>query len=1814
MSMPWIGLDGADSGRPVAVALYNYCPQEQQQQHLRLVVGDKLALVSQYTNWYYGHLWSDSSKKGVFPKSHVRLLEAAEPHQRRFQSPAAAGVISEIQRTLPNWLNCISRQFEDLRRPLPDLGQAAELFRELREMAQHLESVRLTAAEATQQAAVATRKLDSGNQAYGFDTVMRNSRFEEVANPFEFSFVGAFKHMDETAKTVMITPAPDARLTVGDLGFQATPVRFESACPETLEITLTLRASYNRTLKPSAWEPVAFVSEAAARSSGCRTSASALFGEVLRLDGSDFVLVAQICRHGKLDPPKITRPLIGGIIGSGRGSGSGHAGGPAGSGLFRRPFAVATFDLSQVPDSTGEPVTLTSNLVPITDTKDERLTLDELTAKRSDERNGCLALRVQRVAFRAATAAAAVSADSADAPPSLVVARRLELGSGPRVAEQRRNLAYLRLATAELERSSNKHSEPNVELAVQVCDKAGKPVSGVLGNHRLSLHGDQRQLRSQQSGDEYRSVIFYHNGHPRWDELIRLHLDSIMDNLASHHVRFEIRHRSSKARGDERPIGYSVLFLHNTFHQEMLNATPCLQKDGEYKLTVFEKAPLMTDRDLTRRYLLSPTPEDPKARRNSLTVSLGQCSTELSTNWRVSSLLHLRLEAVQREHLHFSQDDQRDAAAFFPRLLRCVLGLLPDPRLEASAFGTLLCLLAPYSTAAAGEELEAVLADLKPDDLPPDVHEPVLRHLAEGLKADFKAKESASGGQQQQPGSEDPSHRLYQATRSLLRIAVHSLRLRPERLQQPEYTQRLFEPLFTLLQTHRIQVNDAAQYRLVSSFFDDFLESFLQVLEPLWLGDQLLRLINSVLEREDRLPHSLFKFDRIVAKEAFWNSKLRPQLVDGVVKFVCDFIRTEERKPADSKHRGNLSMYEVVLRPFNELLAILSRLDEASVAREVQLVCCEKRFLRTLVQTCASIAFEMPLMNFQVKANTEPKFIRLFMVSIVSCLELLNRSPDLWQLWIDSAIFAGSHFYLPNDSSPTVNADDLVAKCELADQTNELLQLLTGVFINIEDRWMKWHDLKLLESRIILRSLTVIQEQLLYLFAKPLQLNVVESFLNCVFAFLRQPHLIYETFPTDKKEHHVRLMEGCDPRLAAFELVKRAWSSLAPADQLKLAMPLITLLLQVSLQRQEQLRCECAFMLVELLRCEFSQEKSIFGVSKEITFVMDKLVEEFGSKEYVENFSQYFSDALAKEGKFIQNGFMFQSEMRRQMDLLLEYKTLIADELPENRMFAIYNLYKFYKEINKEEMCNRYLYKLCQLHESAGNWAEAGCVLLLQAKYLEWADSPLSISKGALQKKYQICRSQGELKGTLIWDAIGYFEKGNLFHKAKQQAEVLWHYYKDILVDFAKEREALDRMAALCQSITNVEQVHAFNSYYLVEFKGPDFPNFLRDRKFIYCGIDSKKLADVIETFETLFPYAKIPQNKQDRENYSNLIEISAVTAVPRPPPNVGDTQYDVLQYYENNEVQHFIQRKMQVRTEKVTEKVCTIDTFESMEPFPSVLRLLPASHVKSATETPLQSAVRDNETMNKKLKYSIYQLVTGRIKSSQGLVGLVSGIVCATVGGGIDNFMEFFQVLDDIQTGLDTTDGAEADTGRLAQALAEQLSLCARALDLCKEHGTDVQAYAGLLLEKLEMVQGCTGMVLQAEIRQLAEKLAKPKGAGAGGAAVGGGGSLQQRLQRLDPSAIGSTMPRKPRPPTGALGAGGIQRRPSDPRCSVSSSSSGARGFGDEVPPAVPPKRKSETPAVLLSSSPPPPSLANLPITPPAVPPRSSRQHAEEV
>ncbi|KAI8423336.1 hypothetical protein MSG28_014350 [Choristoneura fumiferana] len=85
----------------------------------------------------------------------------------------------------------------------------------------------------------------------------------------------------------------------------------------------------------------------------------------------------------------------------------------------------------------------------------------------------------------------------------------------------------------------------------------------------------------------------------------------------------------------------------------------------------------------------------------------------------------------------------------------------------------------------------------------------------------------------------------------------------------------------------------------------------------------------------------------------------------------------------------------------------------------------------------------------------------------------------------------------------------------------------------------------------------------------------------------------------------------------------------------------------------------------------------------------------------------------------------------RQLDTLLQYRAAALKSAISHRMLLTTKVLNFYKQIDRPHMYIRYIHKLCEMHRSCQQWAEAGLALRLHATLLSWRASPLAAPPAA---------------------------------------------------------------------------------------------------------------------------------------------------------------------------------------------------------------------------------------------------------------------------------------------------------------------------------------------------------------------------------------------------------------------------------------------------------------------------------------------------
>lgn len=150
-----------------------------------------------------------------------------------------------------------------------------------------------------------------------------------------------------------------------------------------------------------------------------------------------------------------------------------------------------------------------------------------------------------------------------------------------------RNDLYVNVFSGEFSRGE-KRQDRNIEITVEVCDVSGKVLPNALSHGVGSFLSGDTGLTNDDGGigcnevlcSSYRSVVYYHDGKPKWNELVKVVVRA--DQFAGTHLRFTVRHRSRHDTKDKTVAPYAVAFL-KLVKEEDGTAV----KDGVHELIVY---------------------------------------------------------------------------------------------------------------------------------------------------------------------------------------------------------------------------------------------------------------------------------------------------------------------------------------------------------------------------------------------------------------------------------------------------------------------------------------------------------------------------------------------------------------------------------------------------------------------------------------------------------------------------------------------------------------------------------------------------------------------------------------------------------------------------------------------------------------------------------------------------------------------------------------------------------------------------------------------------------------------------------------------------------------------------------------------------------------------------------------------------------------------------------------------------------------------------------------------------------------------------
>uniref|UniRef100_A0A8C3KXB6 Dedicator of cytokinesis 1 n=1 Tax=Chrysolophus pictus TaxID=9089 RepID=A0A8C3KXB6_CHRPC len=558
-----------------------------------------------------------------------------------------------------------------------------------------------------------------------------------------------------------------------------------------------------------------------------------------------------------------------------------------------------------------------------------------------------------------------------------------------------------------------------------------------------------------------------------------------------------------------------------------------------------------------------------------------------------------------------------------------------------------------------------------------------------------------------------------------------------------------------------------------------------------------------------------------------------------------------------------------------------------------------------------------------------------------------------------------------------------------------------------------WVIMNMMQNKVFLRAINQYADMLnkKFLDQANFELQLWNNYFHLAVAFLTQESLQLENFSSAKRAKILNKY-GDMRRQIGFE-IRDMWYNLGQ-HKIKFIPEMVGPILEMTLIPETELRKATIPIFFDMMQCEFHSTRSFQMFENEIITKLDHEVEGGrGDEQYKVLFDKILLEHCRKHKYLAKSGETFVKLVVRLMERLLDYRTIMHDENKENRMSCTVNVLNFYKEIEREEMYIRYLYKLCDLHKECDNYTEAAYTLLLHAKLLKWSEE--ACAAHLTQRDGYQAATQGQLKDQLYQEIIHYFDKGKMWEEAIALGKELAEQYENEMFDYEQLSELLRKQAQFYENIVKV--IRPKPDYFAVGYYGQGFPTFIRNKVFIYRGKEYERREDFEARLLTQFPNAekmKTTSPPGDEIKNSSGQYIQCFTVKPKldlPPKFHKPVSEQIVSFYRVNEVQRFEYSRPVRKGEKNPdnefanmwiERTIYVTAYK----LPGILRWF---EVKSVEISPLENAIETMQLTNDKINNMIQQHLNDPNLPINPLSMLLNGIVDPAVMGGFTNYEKAF-------------------------------------------------------------------------------------------------------------------------------------------------------------------------------------------------------------
>ncbi|XP_050533759.1 dedicator of cytokinesis protein 3 isoform X2 [Daktulosphaira vitifoliae] len=1553
------------------VAIYNW--HGDNLYGLQLEIGDTVQILEQCTGWYRGFVTKNRSVKGIFPSTYIHLKPYRIENEGNFETviPLEDSVVREVSLVLRDW-NCIWKSLY-VERETYKFITLRKVMRELLDWRKQLLTGTLTQDQTKELKLKITAKIDWGNRKLGLDLVPRCSA--EMVDPATMSAVELFKVHVKSSDNIQ---GVSARGTIRrPKGVSKIHTRHMFMCMrdfgyhtgEETEVYFSLYDAKNFKYISERFL-VKISKEGFSNYIEKLHNNCTIFTDLGLQDlARDLYIVAHVMRFGKMVYSESSKKVS---ISSASIPPVSH---------FKRPLGVAVLSISEFLTSASFEEKEFTFRVFQSDEKDFCQLHDTLIRKQNNKYSPLsshpnygivISLRILNGELRC------IREENPLAFKNVSTTKKMGFPDVIMPGYVRNDL-YLTLERGEFEKGG-KSTGKNIEVTVVVLDYEGNIVPNCLWG-----------ASGTDSSTEYRSMIIYHHNAPCWGETVRLAVPIEKYNIA--HIRFEYRHCSTRDKADNKKLfGISFARLmepEEATLQDGLHELFIYRCDERTKLRPVDYLSLAANVREATTWNSIPEPGSvfTCSHKEIMTIRTLLCSTKLTQNVDLLSLLQWK------EHPHRIQEaltralrlDGEELVKFLQDVLDALFSMFSTDDGNSTVHSGLVfhVLVSIFS----------LLYDSKFEHFKPVMNAYIQEHFAAALV--YKGLLSSVQHCAELVMSTDRQEPIQKCFRSLEYIFKFVIQ---SRLLFSQATGGQFEDSFRY-DVHRVF---ASLDKMLCSSFEMILPTQIALLQSSSaVFDQLVQVIPIIevaklsVSMLDCLPSrdlptpltqaKLCAIRDLVAGKVFKDDEARNLLLITICKHLRHHISAKEE-------------IQLCTDILGDILTFVFHQNRLHDSGKVNI--CSRRDLEILTLSTLDMLIETSLIVIDRMVSVLANMV----ACLVSLLQLLDEY-HYKRLWEELG-----------DRKPL---KDFLLRAFL------LFRHLIKHDVFPSD----WMVMKMTTNNVILAALQQLSQPLVFCFLETwphFDYQVWSTYFKLAVAFLTQPALQLETF-TNVKRNKIIEKYG-DMRVLMGYQILSVWSKLGD-HKINFIPSMVGPFLKVTLVPEAELRKATLHIFFDMMECEQRARGNFKEVESELIDKLDYLISENkGDDEYRQLFNTILLEKVHQEeqdGSWQETGSAFIHSVTRLLERLLDYRSVMrGDDNRDKRMSCTVNLLNFYKnEIDRKEMYLRYIYKLHDLHVSADNFTEAGFTLKLYADQLSWTDGPL------LQGDPMTNVCQWQRKEQLYHEIIQYFDRGKCWEKGLPLLKELADFYEKHLFDYTRLSAVLKMQAKFCDNI--LTQLRPESEYFRVGFYGQGFPLFVRNKIFVYRGLEYEHMETFTQRLQTEFPTAQLltkntPPSQNILQSDAQYIQICNVKPYPDIGPPSSDTPLAMVpekvgRFYEVNDVCTFqLDRPMHKGL------VDRVNEFKSLwlertilvisDRLPGILRWFEVVNTTTEEVPPVKFACETVETVNKDLKRLINQYTNEPKKNINPLSMRLQGTIDANVMGGISKYQSAFFSQDFVQ------------------------------------------------------------------------------------------------------------------------------------------------------------------------------------------------------